>query len=164
MEFLPPGSFEPVSGYRGGGATGWRPENGPTIRAWPWPWPTASPSGLGPPRSGQAIRRVVEDWRVFGERRAFDIGVTTAAALRRFAATRDARMSGDDTPQASGNGSIIRLAPVPVACMNLFPGSNDQLVQRLMEPSVTIARELAVCVGMRLHGSGAVRAPSWSAP
>ena len=69
--------------------------------------------------------------------RAFDIGVTTAAALRRFAATRDVRMSGDDSPQASGNGSIMRLAPVPVACMNLFPGSNDQLVQRLIESSVT---------------------------
>jgi ADP-ribosylglycohydrolase len=68
--------------------------------------------------------------------RCFDIGVTTAASLRRFAETRDARTSGDDSPRASGNGSIMRLAPVPVAYVHLFPDRHDQLLLRLTESSI----------------------------
>ncbi|AWN34390.1 ADP-ribosylglycohydrolase family protein [Methylobacterium radiodurans] len=45
--------------------------------------------------------------------RCFDIGVTTAAALRRFERTGDA-FAGSTTPDTAGNGSIMRLAPVAV--------------------------------------------------
>src|SRR5688572_4453083 len=67
---------------------------------------------------------------------AFDIGVTTAASLRKFAAYADARQSGDESPTASGNGSIMRLAPVPIAYKGLFPDRTDELVRRLVESSL----------------------------
>jgi ADP-ribosyl-[dinitrogen reductase] hydrolase len=42
--------------------------------------------------------------------RCFDIGITTRQALDRFARTSD--IAGSTDPQAAGNGSIMRLAPV----------------------------------------------------
>ncbi|MGU3465572.1 ADP-ribosylglycohydrolase family protein [Methylobacterium sp. C33D] len=45
--------------------------------------------------------------------RCFDIGATTAAALRRFERTRNA-FAGSTDPDTAGNGSIMRLAPVAV--------------------------------------------------
>ncbi len=47
----------------------------------------------------------------------FDIGGTTATALRRFEKTGDP-FSGPTDPRSSGNGSLMRLAPVP---MFFFP-------------------------------------------
>ena len=44
----------------------------------------------------------------------FDIGFTTLNALTRFEATGDP-MAGDTSPSSSGNGGIMRLAPVVVA-------------------------------------------------
>jgi ADP-ribosyl-[dinitrogen reductase] hydrolase len=46
--------------------------------------------------------------------RCFDIGNTVAAALRRFESTGDP-MAGDPHPSCGGNGSLMRLAPVPLA-------------------------------------------------
>jgi ADP-ribosyl-[dinitrogen reductase] hydrolase len=43
----------------------------------------------------------------------FDIGGTTSAALRRFERTREP-YPGDDDPFSAGNGSLMRLAPVPM--------------------------------------------------
>jgi ADP-ribosylglycohydrolase len=45
--------------------------------------------------------------------RCFDIGNTTRAALRRFAETREPYCGSTD-PWAAGNGSLMRLAPVPL--------------------------------------------------
>ena len=43
----------------------------------------------------------------------FDIGTTTASALRRFRATGDP-FAGSSDPHSAGNGSIMRLAPIPL--------------------------------------------------
>jgi ADP-ribosyl-[dinitrogen reductase] hydrolase len=43
----------------------------------------------------------------------FDIGVTTSAALHRYLQTQEP-FSGSPDPRASGNGSLMRLAPVPM--------------------------------------------------
>src|SRR5262249_19659283 len=67
--------------------------------------------------------------------RVFDIGVTTCAALTRFRQTGDAWTSGDPSEQASGNGSIMRLAPVSVAYARLFPSRLGELVERAVESS-----------------------------
>lgn len=45
--------------------------------------------------------------------RCFDIGITTAAALRRFERTGEA-FAGSTAPDTAGNGSIMRLAPVAI--------------------------------------------------
>ena len=53
--------------------------------------------------------------------RCFDIGNTVRNALNRFADTGDARTSADASAHASGNGSIMRLAPVLIRYAGLFP-------------------------------------------
>src|SRR5262245_43730555 len=138
VEFKQPGTFEPVSGYRGGGPH----------RLGPGEWTDDTSMALALADSigergwdlTDQTERYVAWWRtgaysVTGQ--CFDIGTTTAAALRRFAATRDVRTCGDTAPHTSGNGSIMRLTSVPVAYMDLFPDSNAQLVQRLIESSQT---------------------------
>jgi ADP-ribosyl-[dinitrogen reductase] hydrolase len=47
----------------------------------------------------------------------FDIGQTTLAALRRFRRTGDP-MAGSEDPKHAGNGSLMRLAPVPILYWN----------------------------------------------
>ena len=80
-------------------------------------------------------RRYVAWWRK-GEYsvndRCFDIGITTQYALRRFEKTGDAKISGDTSERASGNGSIMRLAPAPIRYAELLP---DRLTPTRPGPS-----------------------------
>jgi ADP-ribosylglycohydrolase len=50
--------------------------------------------------------------------------------------TGDARTSGDPSEQASGNGSIMRLAPVPIRYASLFPDDLEELVRCFIESSL----------------------------
>ena len=68
--------------------------------------------------------------------RCFDIGITTRSALSRFMQTGDARTSGDPSERASGNGSIMRLAPVSIRYASLFPDDLEELVRYLIESSL----------------------------
>lgn len=56
--------------------------------------------------------------------KCFDIGRTTAAALHRYEKNCDP-MAGSADPRTAGNGSLMRLAPVP-----LFYSANQGLLQR----------------------------------
>ena len=116
VEFAPPGSFPPVDGYRGGGPHGLGPGE--------WTDDTSLALALadsilevGWDLDDQA-RRYVAWWRTGAysvNGRCFDIGGTTARALRRFEVVGDAATSGLDDEWSAGNGSIMRLAPVPAA-------------------------------------------------
>lgn len=62
------------------------------------------------------MERYVRWWRegyLSSTDRCFDIGNTVKAALARFEQTGHP-FSGSTDPQSAGNGSIIRLAPVPL--------------------------------------------------
>src|SRR6202049_2006341 len=115
VEFESPGSFASVTGYRGGGPHG--------LDAGEWTDDTSmalaladSIASAGWDLNDQA-RRDVRLWK-HGEysvnRRCFDIGITSRSALSRFERLNDARSSGDSSERASGNGSIMRLAPVAI--------------------------------------------------
>ena len=67
--------------------------------------------------------------------RCFDIGTTTQSALSRFERTGDARESGDPSERASGNGSIMRLAPVPIRYADLLPDPLDELITYCVDSS-----------------------------
>jgi ADP-ribosylglycohydrolase len=68
--------------------------------------------------------------------RCFDIGITTRAALARFEDSSDAMTSGDRSERSSGNGSIMRLAPVPIRYADYFPERLGVLSSRLDESSL----------------------------
>jgi ADP-ribosylglycohydrolase len=68
--------------------------------------------------------------------RCFDIGITTSGALLRFTQGRDARASGDRDERASGNGSVMRLAPVPIAYARLYPDRLGDLAEKAVESSL----------------------------
>jgi len=102
----------------------------------------------------------------------FDIGGATCAALSRFTQSGDALRSGDTAENSSGNGSIMRLAPVPIKYAKLFPDSIGELARLASELSLTThASEqcLSACRYMTLVLAGLlngihrdeVLAPDW---
>ena len=137
VEFKPPGTFDLVTDYRAGGPHGlnpgeWTDDTSMTLAL------ADSISRVGWDLDDQA-QRFVSWWRS-GEYsvngRCFDIGITTRSALSRFQQIGDGRSSGDPSERASGNGSIMRLAPVPIRFMDFFPDDIDQLAKYAAESSL----------------------------
>lgn len=161
IEFELPGSFEEVTGFRGGGPHGLAPGQ--------WTDDTSMALALADSivRSGwdlndQALRYVA--WWRRGEYsvngRCFDIGTTTARALARYQKTRDARTSGDASEGASGNGSIMRLAPVAIYYADLVPDHLEEFVSRAVEsslPTHASAHCLSACAYFGLLLAGLIR-------
>lgn len=137
VEFMRPGTFEEVTGYRAGGPHG--------LEAGEWTDDTSmalaladSIASVGWDINDQA-QRYVQWWQhgaysVNGH--CFDIGNTTVAALRRFERLGDATASGDSAERASGNGSIMRLAPVPIRYASFFPDDVERLAELCIESSL----------------------------
>jgi ADP-ribosyl-[dinitrogen reductase] hydrolase len=173
VEFMPPGTFEPVTDYRAGGPHGLAPGE--------WTDDTSMALALadsigqvGWDLNDQARRYVawwqVGDYSVTG--RCFDIGATTRLGLYRFLQSRDARQSGDTSPRSSGNGSIMRLAPVPIAYAHELYDETDHLIERLIESSLpthgspqcrSACAYLGLVLAGLLHGLSReeVLAPDW---
>jgi ADP-ribosyl-[dinitrogen reductase] hydrolase len=116
LEFKPPGSFQPIDDMIGGGPF--------RLKAGQWTDDTSMAlclaeslvecAGFDP---ADQMRRFVRWWREgawSSTGSCFDIGVTTRSALRRFEDTGEP-LAGSTDPQSAGNGSIMRLAPVPLA-------------------------------------------------
>lgn len=115
LEFQPPGTFEPVTGITGGGP----------FRLNPGEWTDDTSMALCLAESLierrgfdplDHLERYVRWWRtghLSSNGRCFDIGGTVRAALSRFEATREPYCGSTD-PNTAGNGSIMRLAPVPL--------------------------------------------------
>ena len=152
VEFRSPGTFPEVTGYRGGGPHGLGPGE--------WTDDTSmalaladSIAEVGWDINDQA-ERYIKWWRTGAysvNGRCFDIGNTTIAALHRFQSSGDARTSGDRSERASGNGSIMRLAPVPIRYSYMFPNGIGDLVERAVESSLPTHASpqcLSACVYM----------------
>jgi ADP-ribosyl-[dinitrogen reductase] hydrolase len=103
--------------------------------------------------------------------RCFDTGTTTRNALSRFVAGQDALASGDASERASGNGSIMRLAPVPIAHADLYPDHIEELSRLADESSLpthaseqcrSACRYLAAALAALVRGEDrAVLSPDW---
>jgi ADP-ribosylglycohydrolase len=173
VEFRSPGSFAPVTGYRSGGPHG--------LKAGEWTDDTSmalaladSIATVGWDLNDQA-RRYVEWWKtgkysVNG--RCFDIGITTRGALNNFQANQDALASGDTSERASGNGSIMRLAPVPIRYAELYPNKIEEISRLAEESSLpthaseqcrSACRYLAIVLAALVRGENraAVLSPDW---
>lgn len=173
VEFNAPGSFEPVTGYREGGPH--------RLKAGEWTDDTSMALALADSitASGWDLNdqadRYVQWWRtgkysVNG--RCFDIGITTRSALANFVTHKNALTSGDRSDRASGNGSIMRLAPVPMRFGHLYTTQLAEL-SRLAEESslpthaseqcVSACRYLATVLAALIHGEHRddVLSPDW---
>lgn len=173
IEFRSPGSFKPVTGYRDGGPHGLKPGE----------WTDDSSMALALADSIGSVGWDLDDqanrylawWRtgkysVNG--RCFDVGIQTRGALSRFQEHKNARESADTSERASGNGSIMRLAPVPIRYADLYPDNVVEL-SRLAEESslpthaseqcLSACRYLAIVLAAFMHGEAReeILSPAW---
>ena len=134
VEFLPRGTFAPVTDMTGGGPF--------QLKAGEWTDDTSMALCLGASflHSGgfdarDQINRYC-NWRQHGymscNGKCFDIGGTVSRALLDYERTREP-LSGSDDPRAAGNGSIMRLAPVPM----FYSGDQKEAVERSGDSSRT---------------------------
>jgi len=115
VEFEPPGSFPPIMGYRGGG-----PFN---LGAGDWTDDTSlalclaesliERRGFDPRDQAERYVRWWKEGHMSCTGNCFDIGNTTKGSLQRFIDTGDP-YSGPTDPGKASNGSLMRLAPVPL--------------------------------------------------
>jgi ADP-ribosyl-[dinitrogen reductase] hydrolase len=126
VEFMPRGSFAPVTDMVGGGPFNLQPGQ--------WTDDTSMALCLAESllyRNGfdalDQMNRYCNWWQhgyLSSTGACFDIGIATQAALRRYLETRDP-FAGSTSPSSGGNGSLMRLAPVvlfyardPAACLH----------------------------------------------
>ena len=147
VEFHPRGSFPPVTDMTGGGPFQLKPGEwtDDTSMALCLATSLLECGGFDP---ADQMRRY-SDWREDGYLSSngycFDIGNTVAAALDRFRQTGEP-FSGATHPRSAGNGSIMRLAPVP---MFYFP-DRSQAVYFAGESSRTTHATTECVEGCRL--------------
>lgn len=115
LEFKPPGSFTPINDMVGGGP----------FRLEPGQWTDDTSMALclaaslvekqtfDPADQMERYRRWYKAGYMSSNGRCFDIGSTVRDALHRYEQTNKP-FSGSTDPYSAGNGSIMRLAPVPM--------------------------------------------------
>ena len=110
------------------------PANGPTTRRWPCAWPRAW-SGVAGFDATDQMQRYVRWWRedyLSSTKSYLDIGNTVSAALSRSIEHGDP-YAGSTDPYSVGNGSLMRLAPVPMC----FAGDATEAMAMAGESSRT---------------------------
>jgi ADP-ribosyl-[dinitrogen reductase] hydrolase len=146
VEFRPRGSFHLVTGFRDGGPHG--------LAAGQWTDDTSMALALadsialaGWDVEDQARRYLA--WWYEGKYSVnggcFDIGHITRSALARIARGAPAHDNGDESDHASGNGSIMRLAPVPLHFLDLFP-DDLRLLASYAEQSSALTHRSPKCL------------------
>ena len=134
VEFSPPGTFTPVIDMIGGGPF--------HLKAGEWTDDTSMALCLAESlieRCGFDAKDQMERycrWHEHGylssNGRCFDIGVTVRSALAAYRRT-DNPYSGSESPSTAGNGSLMRLAPVPL----FFASNPKQAIRYAGESSRT---------------------------
>lgn len=134
LEFCPPGSFVPISDMVGGGPFRLKPGQwtDDTSMALCLAESLIESGGFDPV---DQLRRYVRWWKegyLSSTGSCFDIGITTSTALRKFMNIGQPWCGSTDR-SASGNGCIMRLAPVPL----FFAGRPEEAVIKSGESSRT---------------------------
>jgi ADP-ribosyl-[dinitrogen reductase] hydrolase len=115
LEFRRPGSFRPVTDMVGGGPFGldpgeWTDDTSMALRL---AESLIECRGFDPADPMRRYLRWYREGYMSSNGRCFDIGATVRSALGRFERTRQP-YSGSTDPHSAGNGSLMRLAPVPL--------------------------------------------------
>lgn len=125
VEFRPRGSFEPLKDMVGGGPFNLKPGQwtDDTSMALCLAESLLEKKGFDPADQMQRYVKWYRSGHLSSTGTCFDIGGTTASALLQFEKTGD-HFSGAKGHNSSGNGSLMRLAPVP---MFFFPDKDAML-------------------------------------
>lgn len=158
VEFKSRGTFRPVTDMVGGGPFGLKPGEwtDDTSMALCLATSLLECNGFDPLDQMERYSR----WQIEGYLSSngicFDIGNTVAQALDRFRATGDP-FSGSTDPRAAGNGSLMRLAPVPMYYANdldrvaHFSGESSRTTHGTQE-AVDACRLFGVMLATALRG------------
>ncbi|MDK1032103.1 MAG: ADP-ribosylglycohydrolase family protein, partial [Planctomycetia bacterium] len=122
LEFRPPGSFDPIDDLVGGGPFGLEPGQwtDDTSMALCLAESLVETGGFDPVDQLKRYVSWYRDGHLSSTGVAFDIGNTCLSAIERFEDTGEPYCGSED-PWTAGNGSLMRLAPVP-----LFFGANPR--------------------------------------
>lgn len=158
VEFQPPGTFEPVTDIVGGGPFG--------LKAGEWTDDTSMMYCLAHSllrKRGFDLHDQIELYRLWWQDgvfsvngRCFDIGNTVLDALHRYVDTGLVKAGSDDSMSA-GNGSLMRLAPVPMYCYDSFEeavhlGGESSLTTHGAVEAVDACRYFSGLLWGALHG------------
>ena len=115
LEFAEPGTFTPITDMVGGGPFSLRPGEwtDDTSMALCLAESLVEKNGFDPQDQMERYVRWWKEGHLSHSGNCFDIGNTTRKALSQFEITQDS-FSGSSDSFAAGNGSIMRLAPVPM--------------------------------------------------
>lgn len=149
LEFKAAGSFQPINDMIGGGPFG----------LWPGEWTddtsmalclaksVLEKNGFDPANQMQQYLRWYRTGDLSSNGVCFDIGMTVRGALHRFEATRQP-FCGLTDPNTAGNGSLMRLAPIPM----FFAVSPTQAIEISGESSRTTHGAATAVDGCRFFG------------
>ncbi len=134
LEFRAPGTFRPIDDMVGGGPFGLKPGQwtDDTSMALCLAASLIETGGFDPMDQMQRYLRWREEGYLSSTGSCFDIGNTVASALSRFQRTGDP-YSGSSDAYSAGNGSLMRLAPVPM----YFAGHAEEAIDRSADSSRT---------------------------
>jgi ADP-ribosylglycohydrolase len=119
LEFKAPGSFEPLTDIVGGGPFDLKPGEwtDDTSMALCLAESLVTKREFDPIHQLETYVRWWRDGHLSVKGRCFDCGITTSRALRTFV-ERSQPYPGSTDPGSAGNGSLMRLAPAPLAFAN----------------------------------------------
>jgi ADP-ribosyl-[dinitrogen reductase] hydrolase len=158
VEFKPRGTFHPVTDAVGGGPFGleqgeWTDD---TSMALCLATSLLECNGFDPHDQMERYSRWQTEGYLSSNGICFDIGNTVARALGRFRATGEP-FSGSTAPYTAGNGSLMRLAPVPMAYVYdldqvaRFSGESSRTTHGAQE-AVDACRLFGVMLALTLQG------------
>jgi ADP-ribosylglycohydrolase len=116
LEFEQPGSFEPITDMVGGGPFNLKPGEwtDDTSMALCLAESLVTKQGFDPVHQLETYCRWYRHGHLSVKGRCFDIGITTSSALNRFVQNPQP-YPGSTSGNSAGNGSLMRLAPAPLA-------------------------------------------------
>lgn len=142
LEFKPRGTFTPLEDMVGGGPFGLEPGQWTDDTSMALCMAESLIEQNGFDADDQMIRylRWYHEGHLSSTGRCFDIGNTVSGALNRYEQTQDP-FSGGTHERSAGNGSIMRLAPLP-----LFFANDPETALTLSGESSRTTHALPVCV------------------
>jgi len=119
LEFQSPGSFKPIDDILGGGPFNLRPGEwtDDTSMALCLAASIIECNDFNPADQMNRYIRWRDEGYMSSNGRCFDIGNTVSNSLHEYQITKDP-FAGSADPYSAGNGSIMRLAPIPIAFAN----------------------------------------------